>query len=186
MFCFSASSPSRGGRQRAGAKCITGEQCEQTILITGLFLKLPFSFAGSPARKCGGDSQALFLLLLLKAKCFLSRMQQPAAGDRSTAVPSPYPSQAGFAADSYYTHRVIEDPEWSLATVPHLAELCLQHIVHNFESKRERVSPGTHGERVSVPGSRGSTRQADASKRQCGTQPCQRNRWGETSPQAAS
>ncbi|KAM6270348.1 dynein regulatory complex subunit 5 [Spheniscus humboldti] len=60
-------------------------------------------------------------------------MQQPAAADRSTAVPSPYPSQAGFAADSYYTHRVIEDPEWSLTTVPHLTELCLQHIVHNFE-----------------------------------------------------
>ncbi|KFV98288.1 T-complex-associated testis-expressed protein 1, partial [Eurypyga helias] len=32
-----------------------------------------------------------------------------------------------------YTHRVIEDPKWSLVTVPHLTELCLQHIVHNFE-----------------------------------------------------
>ncbi|NXS97264.1 DRC5 protein, partial [Jacana jacana] len=28
---------------------------------------------------------------------------------------------------------LIEDPEWSLATVPHLTELCIQHIVHNFE-----------------------------------------------------
>ncbi|KFV48558.1 T-complex-associated testis-expressed protein 1, partial [Tyto alba] len=28
---------------------------------------------------------------------------------------------------------VIEDPEWSLATVPHLTELCLQHIIDNFE-----------------------------------------------------
>ncbi|KFP89363.1 T-complex-associated testis-expressed protein 1, partial [Apaloderma vittatum] len=32
-----------------------------------------------------------------------------------------------------YTHRVIEDPKWSLVTVPHLSELCLQHIIHNFE-----------------------------------------------------
>ncbi|NXN91563.1 DRC5 protein, partial [Rhinopomastus cyanomelas] len=28
---------------------------------------------------------------------------------------------------------IIEDPEWCLATVPHLTELCLQHIIHNFE-----------------------------------------------------
>ncbi|NXG67575.1 DRC5 protein, partial [Hemiprocne comata] len=35
--------------------------------------------------------------------------------------------------DSYCMHWIIEDPEWSLATVPHLTELCLQHIVHNFE-----------------------------------------------------
>ncbi|NXF04707.1 DRC5 protein, partial [Smithornis capensis] len=35
---------------------------------------------------------------------------------------------------SYYTRRCItEDPNWSLVTVPHLTELCLQHIVHNFE-----------------------------------------------------
>ncbi|XP_074719552.1 dynein regulatory complex subunit 5 isoform X2 [Strix uralensis] len=60
-------------------------------------------------------------------------MQQPVAGDRSAAVPSLYPSQARLAADLYSTHRVIEDPEWSLTTVPHLTELCLQHIVHNFE-----------------------------------------------------
>ncbi|NXS12250.1 DRC5 protein, partial [Neodrepanis coruscans] len=35
---------------------------------------------------------------------------------------------------SYYTRRCItEDPSWSLVTVPHLTELCLQHIIHNFE-----------------------------------------------------
>ncbi|NXG19783.1 DRC5 protein, partial [Grallaria varia] len=35
---------------------------------------------------------------------------------------------------SYYARRCItEDPSWSLVTVPHLTELCLQHIVHNFE-----------------------------------------------------
>ncbi|NWV63085.1 DRC5 protein, partial [Malurus elegans] len=34
-----------------------------------------------------------------------------------------------------YTRRcLIEDPTWSLVTVPHLTELCLQHIVHNFEN----------------------------------------------------
>lgn len=77
-------------------------------------------------------------------------MQQPAAGDRSTAVPSLYPSQASLTAVSYYTYRVIEDPEWSLATVPHLTELCLQHIVHNFESKHECVSPGPHTWRQSI------------------------------------
>ncbi|NWV54682.1 DRC5 protein, partial [Daphoenositta chrysoptera] len=35
---------------------------------------------------------------------------------------------------SFYTRRCItEDPSWSLVTVPHLTELCIQHIVHNFE-----------------------------------------------------
>ncbi|KGL76825.1 T-complex-associated testis-expressed protein 1, partial [Tinamus guttatus] len=28
---------------------------------------------------------------------------------------------------------IAEDPEWSLAIVPQLTELCLQHIIHNFE-----------------------------------------------------
>lgn len=51
---------------KEGAKCITGEQCEQTTLIAGILLKLPLPFAGSPDEKCGGDSQAIFLLLLLK------------------------------------------------------------------------------------------------------------------------
>ncbi|NWV85398.1 DRC5 protein, partial [Dasyornis broadbenti] len=36
---------------------------------------------------------------------------------------------------SFYTRRCLtEDPSWSLITVPHLTELCLQHIVHNFEN----------------------------------------------------
>ncbi|NWX27767.1 DRC5 protein, partial [Notiomystis cincta] len=35
---------------------------------------------------------------------------------------------------SFYTRRCnTEDPSWSLITVPHLTELCLQHIVRNFE-----------------------------------------------------
>ncbi|XP_074945263.1 dynein regulatory complex subunit 5 [Phalacrocorax aristotelis] len=60
-------------------------------------------------------------------------MQQPAARGRSTATPSLYPFQDRFAAGLNYTHRIIEDPEWTLATVPHLTELCLQNIVHNFK-----------------------------------------------------
>lgn len=51
---------------KEGAKCVTGEQFEQITLITDIFLKLPLSFAGSLDQKCGGDSQAIFLLLLLK------------------------------------------------------------------------------------------------------------------------
>ncbi|XP_021145129.2 dynein regulatory complex subunit 5 isoform X1 [Columba livia] len=86
------------------------------------------NYASSPAGKCGGDSEEIFLLLLLKEKCILSRMQQPAPGDGGRAISLLYPSPASLAAE----HRVIEDPEWSLATVPHLTDLCLQHIIHNF------------------------------------------------------
>ena len=40
------------------------------------------------------------------------------------------------AADWRNMRRIIaEDPEWSLATVPLLVELCLKHIVADFESK---------------------------------------------------
>jgi hypothetical protein len=30
---------------------------------------------------------------------------------------------------------IAEDPEWSLATVPLLAEMCIKHVVGNFECK---------------------------------------------------
>ncbi|KAJ7404285.1 T-complex-associated testis-expressed protein 1 [Willisornis vidua] len=61
-------------------------------------------------------------------------MQEPATGDTSTALPSSGPAQASLDAGSYYARRCItEDSNWSLVTVPHLTELCLQHIVHNFE-----------------------------------------------------
>jgi len=37
------------------------------------------------------------------------------------------------SADTKFMRRIIaEDPEWNLATVPHLIELCLTHIVSNF------------------------------------------------------
>ena len=40
------------------------------------------------------------------------------------------------ASDLRNMRRIIaEDPEWSLATVPLLTDLCIRHIVHNFESK---------------------------------------------------
>ena len=93
-------------------------------------------------------------------------MEQPTAGGRTRSIPSLYLSQASLTADPFYKHRIIADPEWSLLTVPRLTELCLQHIVHNFESKYECLCPRTRGDRASVLGSGGSTRQADASERQ--------------------
>lgn len=81
----------------------------------------------------------------------MSRMQQ--AAGRSRPVPSLRRSQSRLTADSYCIHRIIEDPEWSLAAVPQLTELCLQHIVHNFTRKRDgELLPG-------VCGSRGPARQ---------------------------
>ncbi|KAJ8045250.1 Dynein regulatory complex subunit 5 [Holothuria leucospilota] len=54
------------------------------------------------------------------------------SGKRS--IPSPITSaKANTAADNRAMRRIIaEDPEWSLATVPLLTELCVSHIVHNF------------------------------------------------------
>uniref|UniRef100_A0A8B9E3J9 T-complex-associated-testis-expressed 1 n=1 Tax=Anser cygnoides TaxID=8845 RepID=A0A8B9E3J9_ANSCY len=59
-------------------------------------------------------------------------MQQAVAAGRSRPVPSLRRSQGRLTAESFCVHRIIEDPEWSLAAVPRLTELCLQHIVHNF------------------------------------------------------
>ncbi len=49
--------------------------------------------------------------------------------------PSPDPSaKDNPAADMRKMRRIIaEDPDWSLATVPHLVDLCVRHIVDNFE-----------------------------------------------------
>ncbi|KAM8947248.1 dynein regulatory complex subunit 5 [Pelodytes ibericus] len=51
------------------------------------------------------------------------------------SVPAPVPfSQRNPAADLRKMRRIItEDSSWSLAIVPLLSELCLQHIVSNFE-----------------------------------------------------
>ena len=54
------------------------------------------------------------------------------------SVPSPITSaKSNPAADNRNMRRIIaEDPEWSLATVPLLTELCVTHIVNNFAGKR--------------------------------------------------
>lgn len=50
-------------------------------------------------------------------------------------VPSPiFATKDNPAADPRQMRRIIaEDPDWSLATVPLLTELCVKHIVGNFE-----------------------------------------------------
>eukprot|EP00914_Ancora_sagittata_P023533 GHVO01046524.1.p1 GENE.GHVO01046524.1~~GHVO01046524.1.p1 ORF type:complete len:500 (+),score=55.74 GHVO01046524.1:31-1500(+) len=57
------------------------------------------------------------------------------SGDRPDKIPSPVTSNKDNpAADTRNMRRIIaEDPDWSLATVPLLAELCVQHIVENFQ-----------------------------------------------------
>lgn len=52
-------------------------------------------------------------------------------------IPSPVDSgKDNPAADWRNMRRIIaEDPEWSLATVPLMVELCVKHIVQNFESE---------------------------------------------------
>ena len=52
-------------------------------------------------------------------------------------VPSPDVSaKDNPAADMRNMRRIIaEDPDWSLATVPLLVDLCVKHIVENFECK---------------------------------------------------
>ena len=56
---------------------------------------------------------------------------------KASVPPSPTGSaKENPAADWRNMRRIIaEDPEWSLATVPLLVELCLKHIVVDFESK---------------------------------------------------
>lgn len=57
------------------------------------------------------------------------------SGKRS--IPSPITSaHAHTAADNRAMRRIIaEDPEWSLATVPLLTEMCVSHIVNNFAGR---------------------------------------------------
>ena len=58
------------------------------------------------------------------------------AGNIATPITS---AKDNPAADMRNMRRIIaEDPEWSLATVPLLTELCISHIVNNFESKTFR------------------------------------------------
>lgn len=63
-------------------------------------------------------------------------MQEPVAGDTNAVPPPTYPTTLNPAANPRRMRRIIaEDPEWSLAIVPQLTELCIQHIINNFESK---------------------------------------------------
>lgn len=49
------------------------------------------------------------------------------------------------AADWRTMRRIIaEDPEWSLATVPLFVDLCIDHMVANFECKFRRTSRISH------------------------------------------
>lgn len=57
-------------------------------------------------------------------------------GKKSQLEPAPESAQDNPASDLRNMRRIIaEDPDWSLATVPLLSELCIKHIVQNFESK---------------------------------------------------
>ncbi|XP_044304281.1 dynein regulatory complex subunit 5 [Varanus komodoensis] len=61
-------------------------------------------------------------------------MQEPVAGDPSTVPPPSHASTLNPAANPRRMRRIIaEDPEWSLAIVPQLSELCIQHIINNFK-----------------------------------------------------
>ncbi|KAH0622608.1 hypothetical protein JD844_025041 [Phrynosoma platyrhinos] len=61
-------------------------------------------------------------------------MQEPVAADPKAP---PHPNRVTImnpAANPRRMRRIIaEDPEWSLAIVPQLTELCIQHIINNFE-----------------------------------------------------
>ena len=70
----------------------------------------------------------------------------PSSGNKSTrssaksikkSIPSPLTSaKSNAAADNRSMRRIIaEDPEWSLATVPLLTELCVNHVVANFSGE---------------------------------------------------
>ena len=56
------------------------------------------------------------------------------SGGARKSLPSPITSaRSNPAADNRNMRRIIaEDPDWSLATVPLLTELCVSHVVNNF------------------------------------------------------
>ncbi|XP_075454946.1 dynein regulatory complex subunit 5 isoform X2 [Ascaphus truei] len=59
--------------------------------------------------------------------------EPPASGRDSVSVPLPA-WEINPAADLRRMRRIItEDPAWSLATIPLLSDLCLRHIVSNFQ-----------------------------------------------------
>ncbi|KAJ1147812.1 hypothetical protein NDU88_000667 [Pleurodeles waltl] len=63
-------------------------------------------------------------------------MPEPNVSARASISPPIDMHTMNPAADPRRMRRIIaEDPEWSLAIVPLLTELCLRHIVNNFENK---------------------------------------------------
>ncbi|XP_067320371.1 dynein regulatory complex subunit 5 [Anolis sagrei] len=61
-------------------------------------------------------------------------MQEPVAGDPKGISPPSRMTIMNPAANPRRMRRLIaEDPEWNLAIVPLLTELCIQHIINNFE-----------------------------------------------------
>ncbi|XP_077138053.1 dynein regulatory complex subunit 5 isoform X1 [Ranitomeya variabilis] len=59
--------------------------------------------------------------------------ESPVLGSASSPPPLPA-EERNVAGDARRMRRIItEDYGWSLATIPALSDLCLQHIVHNFQ-----------------------------------------------------
>ena len=69
------------------------------------------------------------------------KSQKSTGGGLGIGVPSPITSaHDNPSADLRNMRRIIaEDQDWSLATVPLLVELCIKHIVDNFESKSQAI-----------------------------------------------
>ncbi|KAM8777957.1 dynein regulatory complex subunit 5 [Rhynchonycteris naso] len=55
---------------------------------------------------------------------------------KASVIPPPVKSKAMHSGTNVYLMRriIAEDADWSLATVPLLTELCIQHIVKNFQN----------------------------------------------------
>ncbi|XP_034283941.1 dynein regulatory complex subunit 5 [Pantherophis guttatus] len=71
-------------------------------------------------------------------------MQENVPADVSTVPPPSHITIKNPAANPRRMRRLIaEDPEWNLAIVPQLTELCIQHIINNFENNPilERLLP---------------------------------------------
>ncbi|KAJ8271037.1 hypothetical protein GJAV_G00122070 [Gymnothorax javanicus] len=61
-------------------------------------------------------------------------MSEAKEGSETTIQMSPGSASQNLTAESRKIRRIIaEDPEWSLATVPPLTNVCLTHIIQNFE-----------------------------------------------------
>lgn len=94
---------------------------------------------------------------------------------RHSIVPPPSKSKGWNSGTKFHQMRrtIAEDTEWSLAIVPLLTELCIQHIVKNFQSESvpalgRRGKPGLGQDGWGLP--RGEASEAGS--------------WGSPSPSA--